>query len=159
MAVDIGFPQCEPYLPSSVTAELDFMGLHSSVISLSRFFHCSCWVTLKSPQSVSSHQYCVKKDRHIPVLWQAVLCKSSKIVLAGFTAISHCKLISSFLLAVFPQEGFFFLCFVLFYCFANISSSFSICVLDYFSPDEPGCNFLGWIPFHFLPYFWPLQVL
>lgn len=48
---------------------------------------------------------------------------------------------------------------VLFYCFANISSSFNICVLDYFSPDEPGCNFLGWIPFHFLPYFWPLQVL
>lgn len=94
------------------------MGLHSSVVSLSRFFHCSWWVTLKSPQSVSSHQYCVKKDRHIPVLWQAVLCKSSKIVLAGFTAISHCKLISSFLLAVFPQEGFFFFmfCFILLLC-------------------------------------------
>lgn len=153
-AVDtVAVPQREPYLPSSVAPELGFTGLHSSLISPLRFFQCCCWGALKSPWSVSFHQDCVKRDCHIPALWQAVQ------VIQNCVGWLYCHLTLQidiqFSACCCPPRGFgVFPCFVLFYCFANIPFSLSVCILDYFSPDEPGCIFVGWSPFHFLPYFW-----
>jgi len=88
------------------------MGLHSSVSSLSRFFRCCCWATLKSPQAVSSHQDCVKRDCHTPVLWQALQVIQNCI--GWFYCHITLQIDTQFSACCFPPRGFF--CFILLPC-------------------------------------------
>lgn len=115
-AVAMGFSSVSAQPPMLSHCPTGFYGLHSSVISWYPDCSPAFVEMLWNSPSAGSHQCGVKRAHHSSALGQAVLCKPPRIVLVGFTAISHCKLMPIFLLAVLPQVVFFMFCLILLLC-------------------------------------------